>query len=104
MTYEIFSFKPLSNLAKNCSKKGFTEYVIFARCNGDKRLSVQIIIARVFLFVGLFWMLIFAPAAAYSQPSKGASSAEWDKLVGAAKKEGKVTVSLPASGEIEKTN
>ena len=65
-------------------------------------MPLQIIIARVFLSVALFWMLIFAPAAAYSQPSKGASSAEWDKLVEAAKKEGKVTVSLPASGELKK--
>jgi len=58
-------------------------------------------IARSFLFVGLSWLLIFAPPVA-SQPSKTAGSAEWDKLVDAAKKEGKVTVSLPASAELKK--
>ena len=51
--------------------------------------------------VCLFWVLIFAPAA-YSQPSKTAGPAEWDKLVDAAKKEGKVTVSLPASAELKR--
>ena len=64
-------------------------------------MPVRIIIARRFLSVGLLWVLIFVPAA-YSQPSKAAGSAEWDKLVEAAKKEGKVTVSLPASGELKK--
>jgi ABC-type Fe3+ transport system substrate-binding protein len=71
------------------------------RCRGDKRLPVRIIIARRFLSVGLLWVLIFAPAA-YSQPSKAAGSAEWDILVDAAKKEGKVTVSIPASAEMRK--
>jgi iron(III) transport system substrate-binding protein len=64
-------------------------------------LPVQIIITRNSLFVGLFWVLIFAPAV-YSQQSKAAGSAEWDKLVDAAKKEGKVTVSIPASAELRK--
>ena len=56
---------------------------------------------RTFLSVGLFWILIFATAA-YGQQSKAAGSAEWDKLVEAAKKEGKVTVSIPASAEMRK--
>jgi len=64
-------------------------------------LPVKIIIARNFLSVGLFWVLLFAPAV-YGQQSKAAGSAEWDKLVDAAKKEGKVTVSLPASAEMKK--
>ena len=64
-------------------------------------MPVRIIIARRFLSVGLLWVLIFAPAA-YSQPSKAAGSAEWDILVDAAKKEGKVTVSIPASAEMRK--
>jgi len=64
-------------------------------------LPVQIIIARYFLSVGLLWVLILATAA-YSQPSKTAGPAEWDILVDAAKKEGKVTVSLPASAEMKK--
>jgi iron(III) transport system substrate-binding protein len=53
------------------------------------------------LSVGLFWVLIFAPAV-YGQQSKPTGSAEWDKLVDAAKKEGKVTVSIPASAELRK--
>ncbi len=64
-------------------------------------MPVRIIIARNFLSVGLLWVLIFAPAV-HSQPSKAAGSAEWDKLVDAAKKEGKVTVSIPASAELKK--
>lgn len=64
-------------------------------------MPAQIIIARFFLSVGLFWVLIFAPAV-YGQQSKTAGSAEWDKLVDAAKKEGKVTVSIPASAELRK--
>ena len=64
-------------------------------------MPIQIIIARNFLSVGLFWLLIFA-SAANGQQDKAAGSAEWDKLVDAAKKEGKVTVSLPASAEMKK--
>ena len=51
--------------------------------------------------VGLFWVLIFAPVV-YSQQSKTAGPADWDMLVDAAKKEGKVTVSIPASAEMRK--
>ena len=64
-------------------------------------MSVHIIIARNFLFVGLCWILILVPAV-YSQQSKTAGSADWDMLVDAAKKEGKVTVSIPASAEMRK--
>jgi len=64
-------------------------------------LLAQIIIAINCLSVGLFWLLLFAPAV-YSQPSKAAGSAEWDKLVDAARKEGKVTISLPASAELKR--
>jgi iron(III) transport system substrate-binding protein len=64
-------------------------------------MPVRIKIARNFLSVGLFCVLIFAPAV-YSQQSKATGSAEWDKLVDAAKKEGKVTVSLPASAELKR--
>ncbi len=52
------------------------------------------IIARNFLSVALFWLLICAPVAV--------GSAEWEHLIDAAKKEGKVTVSLPASAELKK--
>jgi iron(III) transport system substrate-binding protein len=39
---------------------------------------------------------------AHGQESKFAGSPEWDKLVEAAKKEGKVTISLPASNEMKR--
>jgi ABC-type Fe3+ transport system substrate-binding protein len=58
-------------------------------------------IAKYFLAAGLFWILIFT-SAVYSQQSKAAGSPEWDQLVEAAKKEGTVTVSLPASAELKK--
>jgi ABC-type Fe3+ transport system substrate-binding protein len=64
-------------------------------------LPVRIIIARKFLSVGLLWVLIFATAV-YSQPSKAAGPADWDMLVDAAKKEGKVSLSIPASAELRK--
>ena len=64
-------------------------------------MPVPIIIARSVLAVALFGALILAPAV-YGQPSKAASSPEWDKLVDAARKEGKVTVSLPASAELKR--
>jgi ABC-type Fe3+ transport system substrate-binding protein len=64
-------------------------------------VAVQIKIARNFFSVGLFWILIFSPAA-HGQQSKAAGSAEWDKLVEAARKEGKVTLSLPASAEMKR--
>jgi len=63
-------------------------------------VAARIIIARIFLSVALFWAL-FAPAV-YGQQGKGAGSPEWDKLVAAAKQEGKVTVSLPATAELKK--
>jgi iron(III) transport system substrate-binding protein len=72
----------------------------FCRRDGD-RLPVQIMIARKVLSVGLIWILIFV-SAVYGQDGKATGSAEWDKLVDAAKKEGKVTVSFPASAEMKK--
>jgi iron(III) transport system substrate-binding protein len=44
----------------------------------------------------------FLPSAAAGQASKPAWEAEWDKVAGAAKKEGKVVVSVPASAELRK--
>jgi len=59
------------------------------------------VIANFFWFVGLFWVLMFAPAA-NGQQDKTAGTVEWNNLVDAAKKEGKVTVSLPASAEMKR--
>ena len=49
----------------------------------------------------LFGLLLFA-SAVNGQPSKAVSAPGWDKLVEGARKEGKVTVSLPASAELKR--
>ncbi len=64
-------------------------------------MPVQIAILRSCIVVSLLWALSIG-ASAYGQQSKAAGSAEWDKVVAAAKKEGKVAVSLPASAEMKK--
>jgi iron(III) transport system substrate-binding protein len=57
-------------------------------------------IAKHFLLMSLFGVLVVIPSV-YSQQGKPGST-DWDKLVDAAKKEGKVTLSLPASAELKK--
>lgn len=64
-------------------------------------MPVQIVIARSILAVTLFGVLLFA-AAVYGQQSKAPSAPDWDKLVDAARKEGRVTVSMPASAELKR--
>ena len=64
-------------------------------------MPVPIQLARSSLAVLLFGLLLFA-SAVYGQPSKAVSAPEWDKLVEGARKEGKVTVSLPASAELKR--
>jgi iron(III) transport system substrate-binding protein len=64
-------------------------------------MPVPVIIVRCVLLLALFSALMIAPAV-YGQPSKAANPPEWDKLVDAARKEGKVTVSLPASAELKR--
>jgi iron(III) transport system substrate-binding protein len=56
---------------------------------------------KLVLPVTLFSLLLLAPAL-YAQQSKTAGSAEWDALVDAARKEGKVTLSIPASAELKR--
>ena len=97
----MFLFKGLLDRPSKRSRTTCSLSTHFCRCSGEKRLPVRVIIERTFLSVGLFWVLIFAPAVD-SQQSKAAGSAEWDMLVNAAKKEGKVTVSIPASAEMRK--
>jgi iron(III) transport system substrate-binding protein len=75
--------------------------VAFFKNNGDEGVPIQMIISRKFLSVGLFLVLLLATTV-QGQQSKSAGSVDWDKLVDAAKKEGKVTVSLPASAEMKK--
>ena len=49
----------------------------------------------------LFASVFFLPLTALAQSAKGASQ-EWEKIVEAAQKEGKVTVSIPATAEMRK--
>ncbi|MSP39668.1 MAG: hypothetical protein EXR70_14360 [Deltaproteobacteria bacterium] len=44
----------------------------------------------------------FFPALVQSQSSKTSTPGDWDKLLEAARKEGKATVSIPASAEMRK--
>jgi len=64
-------------------------------------MAVQNFFARFVLSVALIGVLIIMPTA-YGQQSKSAGLAEWDKLLDAARKEGKVTISLPASAELKR--
>src|SRR5215468_4464048 len=85
---------------KKAPRRGSLNNQSCVPCN-EKRMPVQIMIARALLSLGLLWGLI-CTTAAYGQPSKTSGSAEWDLLVDAAKKEGKVTISIPASAEMRK--
>jgi len=58
-------------------------------------------IIRNFSSVALLGVLIFAPVVS-GQQSKPAGPVEWDRVVDAARKEGKVNVSVPASAEMKK--
>ena len=64
-------------------------------------MPVPILLARSILAVTLFGMPLLG-SAVYGQPSKAVSAPEWDKLIEGARKEGKVTVSLPASAELKR--
>jgi ABC-type Fe3+ transport system substrate-binding protein len=64
-------------------------------------MPVPILRARSISAVTLFGVLLLG-SAVYGQPSKAVSAPEWDKLVESARKEGKVTVSLPASAELKR--
>lgn len=54
-----------------------------------------------FFAVSLFCVWLNAPPV-YGQQGKAAEAEDWEKLVDAAKKEGKVMVSIPASAEMRK--
>jgi len=56
---------------------------------------------KVFALFGLA-IVVLDPSKAVAQAAKLAPPAEWEKLVDAAKKEGKVTISIPASAEMRK--
>jgi len=64
-------------------------------------MPVKVIIGKVFVLGWLFSFLL-AASAAQGQQRQTSASADWDAVVDAAKKEGKVTVSLPASAEMKK--
>lgn len=62
--------------------------------NMCRKLTVIVVVAAVIFVIGR--------AEAHAQTAKAGSPAEWEKLVDAAKKEGKVTISIPASAEMRK--
>ena len=64
-------------------------------------MPFQNIIARIVLSAALFDALIFVPPV-NGQQSKAAGSTDWEQLVDTARKEGKVTISIPASAELRK--
>ena len=65
------------------------------RFNFHRIISLRLVILSIVLFAH--------PAAlALAQGTKAAVTAEWDKLVDTGRKEGKVTVSIPASPEMRK--
>src|SRR5258706_13113483 len=64
-------------------------------------MPVKVIIGKVFVLGWLFSFLL-AASTAQGQQRQTSASADWDAVVDAAKKEGKVTVSLPASAEMKK--
>lgn len=68
---------------------------------GQKEMSQKSLIARIILSATLFGVPVFVPPV-YGQQNKIAGSLEWDKLIDAARKEGKVTVSMPASAELKR--
>ena len=64
-------------------------------------MPVPILLARSILAVTLISVLLLG-SAVYGQPSKAVGAPEWDRLIEGARKEGKVTVSLPASAELKR--
>lgn len=54
------------------------------------------------LLLLLFTCLLIAPSEVCGQPAKTDVQQDWEKLLDAAKREGKVTVSLPATAEMRK--
>lgn len=61
----------------------------------------QTIVVKTILSASFFGLLLFA-SAANGQTSKAPLSAEWDKVIEAARKEGKVSISIPASAELRR--
>ena len=63
-------------------------------------MSAQLFFTKLFL-AALFWTWLLA-SCLFAQQPRTPVPAEWEKLVEAAKREGKVTVSIPASAELRK--
>jgi iron(III) transport system substrate-binding protein len=99
LKYRLFQFKRLLVQQERQVKFCFDHRLQWR--SGNTKMRLQNIMPRIFLSAALSGWLI-AAATAHGQQIKTAGSAEWDKLVDAARKEGKVTVSLPASAEMKK--
>jgi iron(III) transport system substrate-binding protein len=58
---------------------------------------------RIFLWVnGLAYFALFGAGGLYAGEAKPSPASEWERTVGAAKKEGRVVVSIPASTELRR--
>jgi iron(III) transport system substrate-binding protein len=70
-----------------------------------KRLVSQTALLSGFspgLIFVVFAFALILPPYVFGQPSGASSTSEWEKVVDAARKEGKVTISIPASAELRK--
>jgi iron(III) transport system substrate-binding protein len=77
-------------------------HITLSRENTEhKSMRFQATRGGSFLF-GAWLLALLVASVALPQTSKSAGSADWDSVVDAARKEGKVTVSLPASAEMKK--
>lgn len=56
-----------------------------------------------FIIIALFWLVFALPNDLRAAETKAAWQVEWDKIVEAAKKEGKVVAGIPASAELRRS-
>jgi hypothetical protein len=97
----MFHLKGLFAKPRNLRRTSANCLIFFCPTIGAKLLPIPSIVAKDFVIAALSAGLLLAPAV-YSQQDKTAASAEWDVLLAPARREGKVTVSLPASAELKK--
>jgi len=95
LTCKIFHSKGLITVKIRFSKQRHDQ------CGGGSVFLDKVKLNTCYFFLGLFCVFQFA-AAAYGQQDKAAGLSDWEKMVDAGKKEGKVTISLPASNEMKR--
>jgi len=69
----------------------------------DKKVNKIVVPMKLFRWLSaLAWVMLFGVGSAHAGEAKPSSPAEWERTVEAAKKEGKVVVSVPASAELRR--